>query len=283
MGVARPVEVTLPPHGVAVIESHHARRFEPSPMCHAFAKFVFVLDGTGTLIADRRFALGAGVLTHVPAGVRHVIEDRESPLALYAACYAPAAFESRMVERLSGSGIRHWVLADQSPHLLAGVRADLRQLLHEQRTHAIGWEVQQRAIISQMIVRAVRLDDRSDASAHDLPHGPSTERVRAYLETAGDRILLTRIDTAADACGLSRRRFTDLFRAVTGQTFQTFVHSRRIDRAKELLADTDLPVAAVAFEAGFDDLSHFHRSFRTTTGQTPGEYRAGVHARPETS
>ncbi|MBW7457392.1 helix-turn-helix domain-containing protein [Paenibacillus sepulcri] len=43
--------------------------------------------------------------------------------------------------------------------------------------------------------------------------------------------------------------------------------------AKELLVATDLKVAAIALECGFDSLPHFHRMFKRLTGSAPAEYR----------
>ncbi len=269
--VVRPVEVTLPSHGVAVIESRHADQFEPAAMTHAFSKFVYVLEGRGLLRADKDYPLRAGVLVHVAAGVEHAIEDRERPLALYAACYDPARYDAELIARLAG--VRHWALNDEPPHLGQAFRRDLRDLLLEQRAADLGWQTRQIGRMGDMIVRAARLLARSTPDRAPAA-GDGHERVRGYLDQPGHRLLTDTLDRAAAACGLSRRRFTDVFRAVAGTSFHQYLRDRRLQAARQLLTDADLSVAAVAFEAGFDDLSHFHRAFRQATGQTPGAYRA---------
>jgi AraC-like DNA-binding protein/quercetin dioxygenase-like cupin family protein len=285
VGVARAVEVTaLPAHGVAVIESHHAARFEPATLSHAFAKFILVIEGSGVLRAGgRQYPLREGVLAHVPAGVAHGIEDRSPPLALYAACYAPEQFDAELTGWRSPSSATHWALGDVAPHLRQAYRRDFRDLLHEQRERQLGWASMQRARLTEMLVRAARLASRNDAprsrTAIARPHpidpdAPGAARVRAYLDHVASRPLTDTLDDAAAACGLSRRRFTDCFRAVVGTTYQRHLRDRRLDRARDLLATTDLPVAAVAFEAGFDDPSHFHRVFRTASGVTPASFRS---------
>jgi AraC family transcriptional regulator len=48
---------------------------------------------------------------------------------------------------------------------------------------------------------------------------------------------------------------------------------RRIERAKQLLRDTELPVLQVALRTGFASQSHLSTAFKRATGSTPGAYR----------
>ena len=65
------------------------------------------------------------------------------------------------------------------------------------------------------------------------------------------------------------RRMQRVFGLTTGQ----WVLKTRISHASNLLVETDLPVAAVALEAGYADQSAFTRQFRRSTGLSPSEYR----------
>jgi AraC-like DNA-binding protein len=61
------------------------------------------------------------------------------------------------------------------------------------------------------------------------------------------------------------------------ESFSEFVLARRLVRAQRALADPRFvgrPISAVAFDAGFGDLSHFNRTFRRRFGMTPSEVRA---------
>lgn len=77
----------------------------------------------------------------------------------------------------------------------------------------------------------------------------------------------------AAACFLSESRFTHLFREVTGQSVLSFTKSLRIDRAKELLSSTRLPVHEVAEAVGYTDQNYFSRHFREQTGVSPSAFR----------
>ena len=77
------------------------------------------------------------------------------------------------------------------------------------------------------------------------------------------------LDAAATASGMSRRTFTNQFKARTGRTWLEYVNALRIERAQELLRETDRKVTSIAFQCGFEDLSTFYRAFKRITGNTP--------------
>jgi len=82
------------------------------------------------------------------------------------------------------------------------------------------------------------------------------------------------IDDLARLVHLSTSRFAHLFTQETGLAPRRFVERQRIERAKQLLELTSLPVAAVAAETGFRSPYYFTRRFRLLTGSTPTAFRA---------
>jgi AraC family transcriptional regulator len=77
----------------------------------------------------------------------------------------------------------------------------------------------------------------------------------------------------ASACGLSVSYFSRAFRRSTGGTAHRWLMDQRIERAKTLLLQNDLPVVEVALACGFTDQSHLTRAFLVKEGQTPGRWR----------
>jgi AraC-like DNA-binding protein len=67
--------------------------------------------------------------------------------------------------------------------------------------------------------------------------------------------------------------FCKLFRKVTGTTFTEFVSRTRIERAKNLLLNPNLRISEIAYEVGFQSLTHFNRVFKNVVGESPTEYR----------
>jgi AraC-like DNA-binding protein len=72
-------------------------------------------------------------------------------------------------------------------------------------------------------------------------------------------------------------RYVQLLFENQGTTFTEYVRNARLDRARRMLMDprlADRSISAIAFEAGFSDLSHFNKAFRRRFGGTPSDLRA---------
>jgi AraC-like DNA-binding protein len=83
----------------------------------------------------------------------------------------------------------------------------------------------------------------------------------------------------AREAAMSPYHFLRTFRHVAGMTPYQFVLHTRLRRAAVHLRSSDAPVSAVAFDAGFGDLSTFNRRFRRVMGCSPRAYRSGRRAK----
>jgi AraC-like DNA-binding protein len=81
------------------------------------------------------------------------------------------------------------------------------------------------------------------------------------------------LDQVAEAACMSNSYFCRFFKNVTGHTYTDYLSRLRVDRAKELLLRSDLPITAVGLEVGFESHSYFDRVFKRYTGKSPQEYR----------
>jgi AraC family transcriptional regulator len=81
------------------------------------------------------------------------------------------------------------------------------------------------------------------------------------------------LDDLAAQVGLSRYHFCTAFRLATGQTPHDWLIAQRMDKAAELLRDTDLSITMIALEVGYETSSAFAARFRRMTGLTPSEHR----------
>jgi len=99
-------------------------------------------------------------------------------------------------------------------------------------------------------------------------------RVRGYIEAhLNDSIELVQLSAVA---GLSVFHFARQFKQSAGVTPHYYLVGRRIERAKELLAGTDLSLSEIAFATGFSDQSHLTRHFRQMIGMAPGQFRRSL-------
>ena len=77
----------------------------------------------------------------------------------------------------------------------------------------------------------------------------------------------------AKAVNTSTFYFCKMFKKITGVNFTDYVSRVRIEKAKDLLLNPNLRVSEIAYEVGFQSLTHFNRVFKRILGQSPTEYR----------
>ena len=83
----------------------------------------------------------------------------------------------------------------------------------------------------------------------------------------------------AERFNMSVRTMHRRFQAATGQTPGRWLNSRRLERARELLRATTLPVSAVAVRCGFHSAGYFAACFRRDMGMSPLTWRKRLHSR----
>lgn len=98
------------------------------------------------------------------------------------------------------------------------------------------------------------------------------ERIAKELLVADLSVEPSLLDIAT-VCRLPVRQFISAFRRTTGVPLFRWLRAFRVERAKELLRGTSLPLADIAVACGFADQSHFTRTFSAATGTTPGNWR----------
>ena len=102
------------------------------------------------------------------------------------------------------------------------------------------------------------------------PH--KVRRAIEYIdENLRNRLSLSAL---ADAVALSPGHFAHAFREATGVAPHRYVLERRVERAKEFLRQSDLPITEIADRVGCSSHSHFSVLFHRVTGLTPRQFRA---------
>jgi AraC-like DNA-binding protein/mannose-6-phosphate isomerase-like protein (cupin superfamily) len=78
----------------------------------------------------------------------------------------------------------------------------------------------------------------------------------------------------AEQLNQSHYGLSKTIKKATSRTFKDLLQERRLGKAKELLEGTDLPIASIVEQVGYDNISYFYRIFKDKFGQTPKVYRA---------
>lgn len=81
------------------------------------------------------------------------------------------------------------------------------------------------------------------------------------------------LETISEIVNMTVPSFCRYFKKVTNKTFTQFVNEYRLVHASKLLLEQPITISEVCFESGFNNFSHFNKSFKAFTGQNPSEYR----------
>ena len=100
------------------------------------------------------------------------------------------------------------------------------------------------------------------------------EEICVYIDQHLDQPLS--IDDLAARAHLSPYHFIRRFRRAHHRTPHQYLIHKRLERAKALLADSELPVTEICFAVGFESLGSFSTLFRNVVGWSPSIYRARV-------
>jgi AraC-like DNA-binding protein len=106
----------------------------------------------------------------------------------------------------------------------------------------------------------------------ERPDPPMIARAKDFIqEHQTEDISLVEV---AKAVNTSTFYFCKVFKKSTGLNFTDYVSRMRIEKAKNLALNPNLRISEIAFEVGFQSLTHFNRVFKRVTGMSPTEYRA---------
>lgn len=83
------------------------------------------------------------------------------------------------------------------------------------------------------------------------------------------------VEELADKLGVGTRHLSRLFRGHVGASPVEVAGTRRVQVAKRLISDTDMPLGKIAFEAGFGSIRRFNDAFQRIYKRTPASFRHG--------
>lgn len=247
------------------------------PQDHAFHEVFLLLRGRITVFLYPEGAalppveryMQPGDYLVVPAGVAHAIRDRRaSTLVLVAfAKGVPAAVPGRLAvwEELQRPHPVPFPVYSAAPiHLQDNAWRDLIAM-----DHPTADRLALETAFSRFLLQLRNLSRR--------PRHPDARERIAVLTRRLPEVVHEEwtLDRAASEVHLSRRRFSDLWRETTGESFTVSVQLARVAAAQRLMRDGDHSIVGAAFAAGFNDLANFYRVFRRCVGATPGEWLAG--------
>lgn len=132
------------------------------------------------------------------------------------------------------------------------------------------------SLIVALFIDLLRLGDAAERAKK--PSGLAPWQLRRVIEYLQANLATgVQLGELAALTGLSQSQFGRAFKASTGMPPHRWLLQAQIEKAKELLLDGDLSLAAIAVVTGFAEQSHFTRVFRRMVGTTPGAWQRARH------
>jgi len=140
------------------------------------------------------------------------------------------------------------------------------------------FKTEQLAVLLQLLHR-LHIDANrkylSSASFHHQIANANTQKkvksITCYILGNLDKKLTVR--EMAERTNMVEQSFCRWFKKAVGHSFVTFLNSSRIEQACMYLSTTDKNIQAIAFDCGFESVSHFNRTFKKLKGKSPREFR----------
>ena len=238
---------------------------------HAHDVWELLLQLSGEAVwesADGAISRRPGDLFVVAPGVPHVMRRpaRTSHHYLYAAVDLAAVWQRQPELRSFWSeSIWHHSGAES---LVAPFRALAREASRERPHRAAAL----RCTLDLLLIEATRLMATKDTSIAPAIAHPAVAAAREHLDGAPERDW--KLADLARLSGLSPTHFAEIFARDVGEPPHRYILRKRLERARELLAGSEIPVTDLALELGFSSGQHFATAFRRYAGTTPRAYRS---------
>jgi len=251
---------------------------------HDYVEFSLVLDGSGVeTVNGKPHRMFSGIASFLlPHHMHYIQSDPGQPLRKYCCMFNASMlfgspYDSEWHSLLYGVGTKYPSFA-----VFEGIEYERMKDIFSLLTMENALDARQpgrSSMIRSKLTEALLLFLRKVSANHQQNEQPE--------EAAGQKLLLGPIlqfihvhyteklslEQTASLFHISPPYVSRLFKKYTGQSFLGYVHRIRVDSAANLLISTDMPIADIAAESGFESLRTFSRVFLHLRGETPGAFR----------
>ena len=236
---------------------------------HDFCEILYVAGGAGEAILERKkFRLAPGDLVVVNPGTLHEERsDAKAPLRLiflairdFAVPGLPAGCLSQEKYRVLSCGEYRYKMDIY-----------LRELLQETSSQIEFYQEISQGLVSALLVlvmRLIRINPEDEAALSQ-----ECQKIKEYLDQNFTSPIT--LDSLSETVYISKHYLSHLFKEQTGVSPIKYLTSKRMEKACELLSETELPVSEVSKAVGYENPLYFSQVFKRVYGISPVKYRMG--------
>ena len=236
---------------------------------HDFCEILYVAGGAGEAILEgKKFRLAPGDLVVVNPGTLHEERsDAKAPLRLiflairdFAVPGLPAGCLSQEKYRVLSCGEYRYKMDIY-----------LRELLQESSSEIELYREISQGLVSALLVlvmRLIRINPEDEAALSQ-----ECQKIKEYLDQNFTSPIT--LDSLSETVYISKHYLSHLFKEQTGVSPIKYLTSKRMEKACELLSETELPVSEVSKAVGYENPLYFSQVFKRIYGISPVKYRMG--------
>ena len=236
---------------------------------HDFCEILYVAGGAGEAILEgKKFRLAPGDLVVVNPGTLHEERsDAKAPLRLiflairdFAVPGLPAGCLSQEKYRVLSCGEYRYKMDIY-----------LRELLQETSSQIEFYQEISQGLVSALLVlvmRLIRINPEDEAALSQ-----ECQKIKEYLDQNFTSPI--KLDSLSETVYISKHYLSHLFKEQTGVSPIKYLTSKRMEKACELLSETELPVSEVSKAVGYENPLYFSQVFKRIYGISPVKYRMG--------
>lgn len=247
---------------------------------HEHLQFYYFVEGEALLeCGHSRFEVSPGSIVVINSNELHYLESLSDDLEFYTIRIDPSFLFSNQVDLLQTKYLAP--LASNRISFRNLIENDIEILecitktLQEYNLKKVGYELAVKASIYQLIVLLLRgyvckiLSEKAfEEKARSLKR---FNTVLQFLEDNYDKKIS--LKELADSANLSECHFCRTFKQITGKTLTDYVNKIRLEKAADILKQTDLSVTEISLKCGFDNISYFNRLFSKYYEISPTKFR----------
>lgn len=236
---------------------------------HDFCEILYVAGGAGEAILEgKKFRLAPGDLVVVNPGTLHEeSSDAKAPLRLiflairdFAVPGLPAGCLSQEKYRVLSCGEYRYKMDIY-----------LRELLQETSSQIEFYQEISQGLVSALLVlvmRLIRINPEDEAALSQ-----ECQKIKEYLDQNFTSPIT--LDSLSETVYISKHYLSHLFKEQTGISPIKYLTLKRMEKACELLSETELPVSEVSKAVGYENPLYFSQVFKRIYGISPVKYRMG--------
>lgn len=250
-----------------------------------FMEILYIMEGTGEHILNgEHSSVHKGDLIFLSYVSKHTFKAKSNDFLWVDICFKPDALNEEIVNRTNAEDIlKLSIFRDFKEHKVRGTEDIViqdkqnefeylvREMLNEYTLGRRGYIQNLEHYLQVLLVKIFRC-------LYDREREPDEMKASDLINIIVNELKLIQygelnMETAAKKTCMSYKYFSRMFKQRIGMSFTEFIHTKRIEKACELLVKSDMSVNEICEKAGFNDIQSFYRNFKKITGKTPIRYR----------